>query len=186
MTKIKHHISLLCVIACMMICQHASAQRTVAGKGAPMLSAVYTGSSFGAHAGWTGWTLWGCWDTGAFGRSYSIPLNKSLMFDYMHVGVEGNAMFRMLSTRSRIFSMYIGGGAFIGAELADPWRRLPDYMSLETDKTKFLYGIQASAEMDLYILKRLSVGIRGTVPINFSSGFGWFHWETGLVLRFDI
>lgn len=186
MITVRHNISLFLVIACMVISQHASAQRTVAGRGAPMLSAVYTGSSYGVHAGWTGWTLWGNWNAGAFGRMYSNPVDETYRLEHSHVGVESEAMFRVLSTRSRMFSLYLGGGAFIGAELVDPRGVLPDWMSLQTERNRFLYGIHGAAEMDLYILKRLSVGIRGTVPISFSSSFGWLNWETGLVLRFDI
>lgn len=180
----KQLIMVICAI--LVACSQAFAQRTVPGDGALTIVPVYTGTSFGGHAGWTQWTLWGGWDAGLAVRDYTAKATEKVRFNYTHIVLESDAMYRLLSTRSRSISLYGGGGAFIGVELTDPFSKLPDWISTDIGKAEFLYGIQAMLEADFYVMKRLSIGIRGAVPINFSSAHNWFHWETGLAFRYDF
>ena len=164
----------------------AQAQRTVPGRGAPYVGASINESSFGFRAGWQGWELWGAWSAGAVNRNFASPTVSGETLQYSQICAEGNAMARIVSARSRVFSLYGGGGVFIGDEISDPRRRLPEYIDTGIARNTFIYGVQASLEIEVYPLKRFGICIRGTVPLTFGSPMGWIHYEGSIGIHYDF
>ena len=106
--------------------------------------------------------------------------------EYVHGVAEAEALFRLVSTRSRLLNLYAGAGTFLGCEWIDPRRKIPEQYVLDLKERQFLYGIQAFTEMDIYLGRRLAVGVRAACPLTFTSLVRSAQWESGLVLRIDI
>lgn len=164
----------------------AGAQRTVTGRGAPYAGAGINESSFVVRAGWQGWELWGAWSAGAVNRNFSSLTDSGETLQYTEICAEGNVMARVVSARSRVISLYCGGGIFLGDEISDPQRRLPEYIDTGIARNSFIYGVQASVELEVYPLKRLGIGLRGTVPLTFGSPMGWIHYEGSINIHYDF
>ena len=163
-----------------------AAQRTVPGRGAPYAGVSINESSFGIRAGWQGWELWGAWSAGAVNRNYSSMTDSGATLHYSEICAEGNVMARIASARSRVISLYGGGGVFIGDEISDPYRTLPGYIDTGIARNTFIYGVQASLELEVYPLKRLGISLRGTVPLTFGSPMGWIHYEGSVNIHYDF
>lgn len=164
----------------------ATAQRTVPGSGAPYIGVSVNESSFGCRAGWRGWTLWGAWESGVIARDYRTSVGDGIPLEFSCVCAEGNVMGRIFSDRARVIGFYGGGGVFFGDEINDPRKMLPSYVTTGIRKNSIIYGMQANLEMELYVLKRLGLSLRATVPVTFSSPTGWIHYEGSFNIHYDF
>ena len=92
-----------------------------------------------------------------------IPLSSGGGLEYLHLAAGGDFLYRILSTRSRFFGLYAGGGAFLGMELNDPRRRKPEHIDAGVrEKDHFLYGCRADLEMELYLLPKAALTVTGS------------------------
>ena len=103
--------------------------------------------------------------------------------------VAGGAMYRLLSTRSRMFSCYIGGNALFGVEFADGNKAIADIMKdpvtgtipVETVEdspyvTKVTYGLEPRFEVEFFPLKSAALvgGLSLPVKVQTQKGQGQF------------
>ena len=147
-------------------------------------SVVWTGSSFGAEAFFSRYTLGGFWETGISAKQYNAPTTAGISISSLGIAAVGNYLFRLVGTRSRGVNLYGGAGAFLGYEAIDPMRRLPDSIQTSLDSGYFLYGLQAKLVAELFIAKKVAFILEGSIPVNFSSPMGRFHYDAGVGMKF--
>lgn len=177
------------LIACVVPDLEASAQRTMRGE--TLLSAeVHHPFSkpygLGADLTYGEYLLDSYWKAGASVTEYAHPLSDEQPLEYLHAAAYGEWMYRLAGTRNRCFCMYGGGGAFLGYEGVDVFSLLPADEKENFGSGYFLYGVSLSLEMEVFFSKRVAFILGGKLPLNFSSPFGWFHYQAGAGLRLNI
>jgi hypothetical protein len=95
-------------------------------------------------------------------------------------------MHRIASVRSRAFSLYGGGGAFIGYELYDPASRLPANISTGLGDGAFIYGIDPGIEAEVFISRRVALTAGCTMPLTFGSVTRWIRMNATAGIRLNI
>ena len=164
-------------------CASASAQRTMVGQNAVRLACLRTDSAFGAEAFFSRYTLLGYWEVGVSGRDYARMTTADVSLNYMNVAAEGDYLFRLAGSRNRALSLYGGGGVFLGYEAIDPAGNLPHNITTSLASGYFLYGIAAKLTAEVFISPRVALDFSGSVPLNFNSPLGIFHWDAGIGLK---
>lgn len=167
-------------------CGPVHAQRTMKGQYLSEASALWGGSVPGGQVFFGQYLQNSLWKAGITFRSYSKTLSTSDLLQYADICAEGEWRYRLLSTRSRMLSLYGGGGVQLGYEMYDPWRTLPDVIDTGLGKGSFMYGISAGVDAELFFTRRLALVAGARVPLNFSSKVDWFHWEISAGLRFNL
>ena len=93
-----------------------------------------------------------------------VPLSSGGELEYIHLAAGGDFHYRILSTRSRSFCLYGGGGAFLGMELNDPRKRKPEHIEAGArEHDHFLYGCRADVEMEVYLLPKAALTVTGSL-----------------------
>jgi len=176
---------LLCVVPNL----EASAQRTMRGESLLSAEVHYPFSKpywLGADLSYGEYLLNSYWKAGASVTEYTHSLPDEVSMGYLHATAYGEWMYRLVGTRSRCFCMYGGGGAFLGYEGVDAFSLLPAEMKEDFGSGYFLYGVSVSLELEVFFSKRVAFILNGRLPLNFSSQFGWFHYQAGAGLRLNI
>lgn len=158
----------------------ASAQRTMSGQPSLHVSVLYNGPSVCAEAFFSQYTLEGYWQAGVEGKAYNVPVSTGGRLDYIHTVVSSGYMYRVAGTRNRLLNYYMGGRVFAGIELTDPWYTLPDYLSTGLPRVSFLYGLSPRIDLEIFFSRHCAFLLSAGIPINFSSGISWIHYEAGL------
>ena len=161
-------------------CTQASAQRTMPGRSCVAILGGWNGSSVSAGAFYSQYTLNGFWEAGITGSDYTLPISVGGSLRYDHLVVAGGYQFRLAASRSRALNLYGGGGIFIGAELVDPMRQLPDYLSLSVPSESFLYGIYAKTEAEFFIGRRFAITAEAGSQLTPSDKLRLFGFIAGL------
>lgn len=156
----------------------------MAGQYNIMPSVFYTGSSAGAEAIFSRYTLIGYWDTSLGASHHSYATNSAQRLEDLHITACADYMFRLVGTRSRSVSLYLGGGAFLGYEAIDPLRRLPAQYQSNLDKGYFIYGLRAKLAAEFFVVEKIAICVEAATPVNFRSPLGWFNYNAGLGLKF--
>ena len=162
----------------------ANAQRTSAGYN--FLSASFPVSFTGeglAGVSYGRYQLRGYWDAEMrfVNRNATCELGD---YGYSDITAGWNYMYRLLSTRNRALSIYTGAGVFLGAEVMDVFNNFDTSKGLPMDcGNRFLYGVAASAEAEVYLSRTIALALRYSLPINFSSTINKVNYELGLGLR---
>lgn len=167
----------------------ASAQRTMSSQ--ELLTAHYTypfsgRGDFGLDVSFGKYLLASYWNAGILGNLYSQKVNNENSMQYAHLAAYGEWLYRVIGTRSRSINLYVGGGAFLGYEAYDPFKKLPSYINTGLGSGAFLYGIHAKAEAEFFIAKKLAVVLSGRFPINFSSPLSNLNVNLMAGLRLNI
>ena len=170
----------LCAILITLLIQPASAQRTMSRQSSLGASARYNGNSVGAEAFYAQYTLGGFWEAGVEGEDYHCPLSTGERMRYIDMYARGGYQFRLASSRSRGIGLYAGAGIFAGAECADPFNSIPNYISLNVPQWQFLYGVYGKALLEVFIAKKVALTVDACMPVNFSSKLTPLHWSAGL------
>lgn len=161
----------------------ASAQRTTSGQG--MLS--FEGQwPHGVSISYGQYLPSSMWEAGAYTQYRTTPVNSDCMMEYMPAAVFGNWMYRLVGTRSRMFNLYAGAGAFLGWEFFDPWKTLPDFLSEEIGSGVFIYGINAKLQAEIFFTRRTAFLISGSAPMNFTSPCSWIQPTAAFGIRIDL
>lgn len=166
-------------------CTQASAQRTMPGRCCVATAGGWNGSSASAEVFFSQYTLNGFWEAGVIGADYKLPMNVGGSLHYEHLALAGGYQFRLAATRNRAVNLYGGGGVFIGAELFDPMRQLPNYYALSVKQESFLYGIYAKTEAEFFLARRLAITAGASAHLTPSS-IRMFHFVAGLGLKLII
>lgn len=156
------------------------------GQSAPSLSAVRTDSSFGGEITYNQYTLVGMWNAGARVSDYTLATTTEYPIEAIQITATSSYLGRIAATRSRRLNLYGGGGIFFGYEFLDPFKKLLDHIIPESKDGCFVYGILAKTELELFLSRQFAIVGTATIPINFQSQTGWFHWEAGIGIRINI
>ena len=158
----------------------ASAQRTMSGQSSLCISALYNGSSVCADAFYGQYTLGGFWQAGVDGKLYHVRISTGITLDYIHTVASSGYMCRVAGTRNRLLNLYMGGKIFLGVEITDPWKKLPDYLDTGLADVKFLYGLSPAVSMEIFVSHHFAFTVAAALPVNFSSPISNVHYEAGL------
>ncbi|MBQ0070997.1 MAG: conjugal transfer protein TraO [Spirochaetales bacterium] len=109
----------------------------------------------------------------------------------MRADLEGSYMFRLYSNKNRIFNLYAGGGAFIGAEMIDPFGTFSRTAVLPfSTSTVFIYGISPRADAEFFFLPMTvpNLALTGIIrtPLCFNSQMQMFHAELLVGLKYNF
>lgn len=153
-------------------CQ-AKAQRTMNGQSiltaeVTALAAMHPGD-FGINIDYGQYLLSGYWYCSLAGEHNRIATTTSYSIRYMDAYAGGGYLHRILASRSRVFGLYAGGGAFIGYEFIDPMNERPSNISTSLPGGCFQYGIIPEVEIEIFILRKTALTIGADSPIYFTS-----------------
>ena len=169
--------------------QEAHAQRTMrdqdlltAQTQTPCTAARY----FGGSVSWGRYTLDAFWKASASVVPRGVQLSTGHTMDLVSLRAGAAYMHRLASVRSRVFSLYGGGGAFIGYELYDPASRLPGNISTGLGDGAFIYGIDPGIEAEVFLGRRLAFTAGCTMPLTFGSATRWIRVNATAGLRLNI
>jgi len=182
-------VGVTALIMCVASGKEAHAQRTMRGESLLTAGTHYPFSSpywLGADLSYGQYLLSSYWKAGISATEYSHHPDSGADIGYLHAAAYGEWMYRIAGTRNRAFNLYGGGGVFLGYEAIDAFSLLPEEMKEDYPKGAFLYGVNASFEMEIFFSKKVALVIGGRLPMNFSSQFGWFHYQVGAGLRFNL
>lgn len=164
----------------------ANAQRTMNGQSAICADVSFNGMSAGITVDYSRYTLNGFWSAGISCNDYKARLSTggilNGMFRYGHIGLCGGYMFRIAGTRDRSINLYGGGNIFIGAELADPFDKVPYHLAIPMGNG-FLYGIAPEVMVEFFVSTRFAFTATGALPINFSSVAGAVNFNVGAGIK---
>lgn len=163
-------VSLIAAGMCMSLT--ASAQRTMDGQSLVDASCIVSMRGYAGAGGSIAYGQYGInhyWDAFAGLYPNDIALSTSGRMDYWHAVTGAGYMYRLLSVRSRLVSLYAGGKGFIGLEYYDPLGKVPDNIITGLPETRFIYGISPSVEIEFFILNKVALVIRTEVPLTVSS-----------------
>lgn len=179
-------VTVICLIA---ISQNAHAQRTMryqdlltAGVTFPFADNADVGGSFCYGQ----YTLDGFWTATVYSVGRRQPEGDYRRIQTQTIRLQGAYMHRLISDRKRIVSLYSGGGAFIGYEFYDPFKKLPDYIEKTIADNAFIYGICGSVEVEFFIMKQIALTISVNLPLTFGSESKWLRTNTIAGVRFNI
>ena len=173
-------------VALMLLAQGASAQRTMRGQYAVSADALWSGTVPGGSLAFGQYLQSSLWEAGLSCRSFARSLSTGDTLRYLDVCAEGRWSYRLLSLRSRALSLYGGGGVFMGYEWYDPFGKVPDDIDTGLGDGVFLYGVSASLDAEVFVLRRLALVVGASAPVNFSSSLGHFRWEVSAGLRLNL
>ncbi len=94
--------------------------------------------------------------------------------------LSGGAMYRLFGTRSRMFSMYVGGNALVGVDFASGLDAVKEVVSsdngsvdVEEDEktygTGFVYGIEPRFELEFFPFKTMALVAGAALPVKFKT-----------------
>ena len=126
------------------------------------------------------------WRTSASVVPRGVGLSTGHTMDVVSIRAGGSYMHRIASVRSRAFSLYGGGGAFIGYELYDPASRLPANISTGLGDGAFIYGIDPGIEAEVFISRRVALTAGCTMPLTFGSVTRWIRVNATAGIRLNI
>ena len=153
-------------------CQ-AMAQRTMSGQS--ILAAEVTAlamtrpGDFGISIDYGQYLLSGYWFCSLSGEHNRIATTTAYSIRYMDAYAGGGYLHRIFASRSRVFGLYAGGGAFLGYEFIDPMNERPSNISTSLPSGCFQYGIIPEVEVEIFFLRKTALTIGADSPIFFTS-----------------
>ena len=177
------------VLTTFCICQAGYAQRTMRDQNlltASMQTPCTGIKDFGASVSYGRYLLDAYWKASASVVPRGVQLSTGDRMDLFGLRAGADYMYRIASVRSRVFSMYAGGGAFIGYELYDPLSRLPENIHTGLGDGAFIYGVNAGIEAEVFLGRRTAFVAGCTVPMTFGSVSRWLRVNATAGIRFNI
>ena len=177
------------VIMALCTSHEAHAQRTMRDQNllTVQMQTPCTGARyFGGNLSWGRYMLDAYWRTSASVVPRGVGLSTGHTMDVVSIRAGGSYMHRIASVRSRAFSLYGGGGAFIGYELYDPASRLPANISTGLGDGAFIYGIDPGIEAEVFISRRVALTAGCTMPMTFGSVSRWLRINATAGIRINI
>ena len=177
------------VLTAFCICQAGYAQRTMRDQNlltASMQTPCTGIKDFGASVSYGRYLLDAYWKASVSVVPRGVQLSTGDRMDLFGLRAGADYMHRIASVRSRVFSMYAGGGAFIGYELYDPLSRLPENIHTGLGDGAFIYGVNAGIEAEVFLGRRTAFVAGCTVPMTFGSVSRWLRVNATAGIRFNI
>lgn len=182
-------------VTALMLCavngMEARAQRTMRGESLLTIDGSYPFSvpnGWGVGLSYGQYLLLSYWTAGMSVTNHSALYTDGQVLPYLHAYAYGDWMYRLLGTRNRAFCLYGGAGAFLGYEAVDPKGKVPKEYKTAADfkDGRFLYGVRISLEMEIFFCRKAAFVVGASAPLNFSSPYGWIHFQVGGGLRLNI
>ena len=168
----------------------ATAQRTMKGQlfvGTEGMVSIVRPRDHGLSLEFGQYTLKGLWSCRCTSTSNSTEITSGHTLSFMDICGEGEYLYRIVSSRSRQFNVYGGGGAFIGYEFYDMYGSLPSHIATELPKSgQFLYGITPRLEFEAFVSRKIGISLGLSGPLNFSSLISRFRPRVCLGVRIDL
>lgn len=103
-----------------------------------------------------------------------------------HAGAAG--MYRLFSSYSRAFSMYVGGGVFLGCNQYYAFLPYPEGYSTSLPAAEFICGATPEIELELYLTRRLAVIALAQLPFTICSSYpgDWYNFSCSAGLRYNF
>ena len=177
------------VLTAFCFCQAGYAQRTMRDQNlltASMQTPCTGIKDFGASVSYGRYLLDAYWKASASVVPRGVQLSTGDRMDLFGLRAGADYMYRIASVRSRVFSMYAGGGAFIGYELYDPLSRLPENIHTGLGDGAFIFGVNAGIEAEVFLGRRTAFVAGCTVPMTFGSVSRWCRVNATAGIRFNI
>ena len=176
------------------------AQRTMRGESLLSMEAALAAGAQHlpcAEISYGRYLLGSCWKAGITGMQYSKETGGGDPTPYAHIAAFGDWTYRLAATRDRRLDLYAGAGVFLGYEAIDPWKpkETDADAGISTDAGmdaegpadgSFLYGVRLRMETEVFFCKRAALVLSGTLPVNFTSSFGWIHPCLSAGIRINI
>lgn len=185
--------SVIAVFICILACpEKCCAQRTSSGTsfiGATQIVSAYVIPSGGLDIHFGQYLLNSYWKTSLSAVDWMQKTDvQGVVFDRMHLVLEGGWMYRLAKNYSRSFNLYAGGGAFLGYNFHEVFAKLPKEMTTDLPNGDFIYGLRPSVEMECFISRKVALTMGVQAPLTFSSSFSSDLWHvTGsLGIRINI
>lgn len=94
----------------------------------------------------------------------------SLALDIWQTKLQGSFFYRLVSTRSRVLSLYAGAGAWVGLESVDPFKKLPESIVLPSlPDHKFVFGVTPEVNVEVFMGSHFALVVGGRLPLAFLS-----------------
>lgn len=159
----------------------ASAQRAAEGRlfldvspSATFHSSPSGGISFGVGA-YREVSFWrGALSVMDYMQGVKATDGSSHRYDYVNVTADFDWMWRVAGSYSRVVNLYLGAGAFIGADIPQVLVRLPEQY-LFSGGTCFIYGVSPSVLLEIYMSKRCALTLSGKSPFSFGKSMQYNH-----------
>ena len=176
----------------------ASAQRTAPGKvfiGVDQYVSGYSIPSGGAGIEAGQYLISSYWKAGLravdWNQKYASSAGADAgpqWFDHIHWSLYGGWMYRIAGTYGRTFNVYLGGGAFIGINHYEVFRKLPSEISPDFGKAEFVYGVDPELEFEVFPFRKVAFVLGVQSPLTFSSTLGtdFWHLSASLGIRINL
>ena len=177
------------VLTAFCFCHIGYAQRTMRDQNlltASMQTPCTGIKDFGASVSYGRYLLDAYWKTSVSVVPRGLQLSTGDRMDLLVLRAGADYMYRIASVRSRAFSLYGGGGAFIGYELYDPFSRLPSNIHTGLTDGAFIYGVNANLEAEVFIGRKVALIAGCTVPMTFGSVTRWLRINATTGIRFNL
>ena len=177
------------VLTAFCFCHTGYAQRTMRDQNlltASMQTPCTGIKDFGASVSYGRYLLDAYWKTSVSVVPRGLQLSTGDRMDLLALRAGADYMYRIASVRSRAFSLYGGGGAFIGYELYDPFSRLPSNIHTGLTDGAFIYGLNGNLEAEIFITKNIAFIAGCTIPMTFGSVTRWLRINATTGIRFNL
>jgi hypothetical protein len=182
---------LLFILSAIFFLLHASpreafAQRTATGKPFIGLSAYV--SAYAVPSGGVGieggqYLSRSYWKAGVRAVDWNQKIagtadsGSPVHFDHILWNLSGAWMYRLAATYSRRFNLYVGGGAFVGLNHYEVFRKLPGELAGGFPKAEFVYGVEPAVDIEIFPFRRVAILIGIQSPLTFNSSLKTDLWH---------
>lgn len=111
---------------------------------------------------------------------------KHLKLPVSQYTAEGGYLYTFLSDRGRNIFLSVGGSAMLGYETVNNGNRLLFDGAQIADKDRFVYGLAAKLEAEIFITDRIIFLVELKERCLFGSSAGKFHMQFGIGMKFII
>ena len=127
-----------------------------------------------------------------YASGYSIP-SGGAGIEAVSIGVSPTwasyaAAQDAAGTYGRTFNVYFGGGAFIGINHYEVFRKLPTEISPDFRKAEFVYGVDPELEFEVFPFRKVALVLGIQSPLTFSSSLStdFWHLSASLGIRINL
>ena len=177
------------VLTAFCFCHMGHAQRTMRDQNlltASMQTPCTGIKDFGASVSYGRYLLDAYWKASVSVVPRGLNLSTGDRMNLLSIRAGGDYMYRIATVRSRAFSLYGGGGAFIGYELYDPFSRLPANIHTGLADGAFIYGVNANLEMEIFVSRKVALIAACTAPLTFGSVTKWLRINAMTGVRLNL
>lgn len=176
----------------------ASAQRTSFGKafaGIHQYVSGYAVPSGGLGVEGGQYLLHSYWRAGVRAVDWNQKVSGAqdtdgnpVLFDHILWTLSGGWMYRLFGSYGRRLNLYAGGGAFVGLNHYEVFRKLPAELTGGFPRAEFVYGAEPGLDIEFFPFPRtaLVLGVQSSFTFSSSLGTDLWHLSGSLGIRFNL